>query len=285
MLTYEEQHRFRMIEIILYWEGSLNTSQITSALNIQRNRASTIISQYKKTYPDSLHYDASLKTYLPGTKFQLHHAQDSFSEYVSYLRTYKGGCLDGGFSSHICSLNEPLAPLPITRQIVSAITRREILDVSYASMNSPDQPKYRQIAPHTLIHNGLRWHTRAYCLRNNRFQDFVLGRFLTVTFSGKAPIEMDKSRDTFWTEQVTIKIKPKSDLSLKKRKIIAVEHCMVDDELELSFPKALLLYKLQQFHLSPEWESSPHSHLEIINKGEVGELWSKLGLNSFKTEL
>ncbi len=54
--------RYRLIEIISYWEGRLTTNHLQNAFKIGRQQASKDINIYKKSYPDNLEYDLQMKS-------------------------------------------------------------------------------------------------------------------------------------------------------------------------------------------------------------------------------
>ena len=61
-LTWDQTLRFRLLEIVLQWEGRLTTNHLMTAFNIGRQQASRDINHYLTHYaPDGLVYDKSLK--------------------------------------------------------------------------------------------------------------------------------------------------------------------------------------------------------------------------------
>jgi len=65
------------------------------------------------------------------------------------------------------------------RSVVGAIRRSEAIEVKYQSLSSPE-PRWRWIAPHAIAFDGFRWHTRAFCLTDKAFKDFLLSRMLEI---------------------------------------------------------------------------------------------------------
>lgn len=54
----------------------------------------------------------------------------------------------------------------IVRGLVQAARGQLRVDVDYVSLSS-ERRSGRNIVPHTLVYDGIRWHVRAYCERGN----------------------------------------------------------------------------------------------------------------------
>jgi predicted DNA-binding transcriptional regulator YafY len=81
---------------------------------------------------------------------------------------------------------------PVTlRSVVGAIRRSEAIEVKYQSLSSPE-PRWRWIAPHAIAFDGFRWHTRAFCLTDDCFKDFLLSRILDIRGSRESETSADE---------------------------------------------------------------------------------------------
>ena len=47
-------------------------------------------------------------------------------------------------------------------QLVSAIREHRAVSVLHQSMSQED-PQLRDVSPHAVVHDGVRWHARVYC--------------------------------------------------------------------------------------------------------------------------
>jgi len=76
-LTRDQTLRFRLLEIVLQWEGRLTTNHLCNAFNIGRQQASKDINRYiSECSPDGLEYDRKLKGYSPTPSFVPHFSQE-----------------------------------------------------------------------------------------------------------------------------------------------------------------------------------------------------------------
>jgi hypothetical protein len=72
---------------------------------------------------------------------------------------------------------------------------RRALSVRYQSMSRPS-PVRRVIEPHAVVHDGFRWHARAFDREIGEFRDFVLGRTSKPKATGAAPRRRRMPRGT-----------------------------------------------------------------------------------------
>ena len=89
-LTWDQTLRFRLLEIVLQWEGRLTTNHLCSAFNIGRQQASKDINRYINEFcPNGLDYDRKLKGYKPTADFKPRFSQGSVNEYLHLLHQDK----------------------------------------------------------------------------------------------------------------------------------------------------------------------------------------------------
>ena len=89
-LTWDQTLRFRLLEIILQWEGRLITNHLCTAFNIGRQQASRDINRYINEFaPDGLTYDRQLKGYKPTKQFTPQFSQGTVNEYLHLLHREK----------------------------------------------------------------------------------------------------------------------------------------------------------------------------------------------------
>ena len=89
-LTWDQTLRFRLLEIVLQWEGRLTTNHLMTAFNIGRQQASRDINHYLTHYsPEGLIYDRSLKGYKPTEQFMPRFSEGKVDEYLMLLHREK----------------------------------------------------------------------------------------------------------------------------------------------------------------------------------------------------
>lgn len=253
-LTWDQTLRFRLLEIVLQWEGRLTTNHLRNAFDIGRQQASKDISRYIKEFsPDGLEYDRKLKGYRPTPSFVPQFSQGSVNEYLHLLHQDKAqtstlSLMDLRYG-HTEVLDVPSRHVDpaIVRGLVQAARNQLRVDVEYASLSS--ERRGRNIVPHTLIYDGIRWHVRAYCEEKKDYLDFVMSRFRGV------PDLLDASphgreQDVEWNTQVEVVVTPNPCLSPGKQRIIAEDYAMQDGQLRFTRRLPLVHYALDRMQVS-----------------------------------
>ena len=255
-LRWGVERRLEFIEFRLFWEGHVNRGDLMDAFGVSVNQASTDLNRYIGMAPDNMVYDKSARTYIRGTEFDPLFLKPDASRYLSQLRSVADGILDraeawiGQFPSY------DAAPTPVRgvnaktlRSVIAAIRRSEAIEVKYQSLSRP-QPRWRWIAPHAIGFDGYRWHTRAYCLTDKTFKEFLLSRMIETRAT--KPSEVRPDADADWNEQVTLEIGPHPELSDTQQKVIALDYGMRDGKAKIPVRKALLYYALKRLGLDSD---------------------------------
>ena len=255
-LRWSVERRLEFIEFRLFWEGHVNRGDLMDAFGVSVNQASTDLNRYIGMAPDNMVYDKSARTYIRGTEFDPLFLNPDASRYLSQLRSVADGILDraeswiGQFPSY------DAAPTPVRgvnaktlRSVVAAIRRSEAIEVKYQSLSRPE-PRWRWIAPHAVGFDGYRWNTRAFCLTDQTFKEFLLSRIIETR--GTKPSEVRPDADAEWNEQVTLEIGPHPELSDTQQKVIAHDYGMRDGKAKIPVRKALLYYALKRLGLDSD---------------------------------
>lgn len=270
-LGYNDNEKYRVIELFAQWEGRINTTHLQNVFGIGRQSASDTINAYSARYPENLSYNASIKGQQPTANFTPHHAGNSFDEYHHLLaRTGHNdylSFLQAGFSL----LEAPLRNISpaLVQPIIKAIREKRRLDIGYASVSSPEYES-RIISPHCLVFDGIRWHVRAWCEKNQQYRDFVLSRF-SGEFEFEGPAQHTAENDERWNTWLDIVIEPDPRLSPAKKRIIAMDYQMENNQRIIPVRAALVLYVWQRLRLDhyaqdPEAQQitiTPDSHKAI----------------------
>ena len=160
---------------------------------------------------------------------------------------------------------------PVTlRSVVGAIRRTEAIEVKYQSLSTPD-PRWRWIAPHAIADDGFRWHTRAFCLTDDCFKDFLLSRILEIRETRDSETSADDDRD--WHSEVTLEVGPHPDLSETQAKVIALDYGMRGGKAKIKVRRALLYYALRRLGLDtdPAARSPQDQQIVLFNRDEILE--------------
>lgn len=274
-LRWGIEKRIEFIEFRLFWDGRVNRSDLTSAFGVSVNQASTDLNRYIGMAPDNMVYDKSARTYIRGGNFDPLFLKPDASRYLSQLRSVADGILDradawiGQFPSY------DAAPSPVRgvyaktlRSVVAAIRRSEAIEVKYQSLSRPE-PRWRWIAPHAIGFDGFRWHTRAFCLTDQSFKDFLLSRIIETRAT--KPSDVDADGDADWNEYVILEIGPHPELSEMQQKVIALDYGMRGSKAKIKVRRALLYYALKRLGLDtdPAARKPQDQQIVFLNRNQI----------------
>src|ERR1700733_10530432 len=80
------EQRLEFIEFRLFWDGSVNRSDITERFGVSTPQASADLAQYRERAPENMRYDGSAKRYLPSDSFQPRLLRPNAERYLAQLR-------------------------------------------------------------------------------------------------------------------------------------------------------------------------------------------------------
>lgn len=194
--------RRAFIEHRVFWHGRVGRADLMDVMGLSRAQASKDINGYIQDHPDHIIYDKTARTYVPGPAFTARYAGLDPAEYLNGLLAVSRGAAASVadwivYHPDILATSVPARGLDPTtvRNVLLASERRLHLRITYQSVSAPD-PSERVIAPHALAHDGFRWHARAFCLRDEKFKDFVLGRILESDLGEVADVDPERDRCT-----------------------------------------------------------------------------------------
>lgn len=203
--------RASLLEFIDYrlrWDGHINRSNLTDFFGISIPQASLDITEYTKLAPNNLEYDTRGRVYRATHSYQSIYESSSLEHYLENLMRIitQPEVAYGNF----LGWQPPIAGVPklgrrlnskIVEEILKAIRETESVEVTYLSMTDPDGSN-RKLTPHALVHDGNRWHVRAYCHKRMAFRDFSLSRIKHAKCTG---LDQDRaSLDVEWSNIVNI---------------------------------------------------------------------------------
>jgi hypothetical protein len=275
-LRWGVEQRLEFIEFRLFWEGHVNRSDLMDQFGVSVNQASTDLNRYIGFAPENMVYDKSARTYVRGSEFQPQFLEPDASRYLTQLRSVADGILDRE-DSWIADLPTfASAPTPVRgvnpvtlRSVVGAIRRSEEIELKYQSLSSPE-PRWRWIAPHAIAFDGFRWHSRAFCLTDECFKDFLLSRVLEIRAVRESQVTATNDED--WNSEVTLEIVPHPALSETQAKVIALDYGMRGGKAKIKVRRALLYYALRRLGLDtdPAARRPQDQQIVLLNSSEFG---------------
>lgn len=278
--SLSRKQQFRLLELLLIWEGSIQRKKIADTFNIALNHVTNVIREYELLCPNNLTYDQRKRHYSAGEKFKPKFCKGSPKEYLSMLKSQLHGMEDISLSvdilSHCCSTPTPEQNIKVSvlRALVAATLEGKRVQVRYQSLKEV-APSKRIVSPHSLVSEGHRWHARVFDHTREDFRDLVLHRILSAKVVQGEVSEVPYDND--WNNNVTLRIVPNELASDGQKEVIAKEYGMKKsgDEWrwDVSVKRCLVPYLVQQMHLDDEVELLSKHPVVLQNKSDVQELF------------
>ncbi len=276
-MSWGAKQRLEFIEFRLFWEGSINRSDLVDFFGVSVPQASKDLSKYQELAPGNMEYDNSTKRYVAADEFVLRFLEPDPYVYLGQLRSVAERALASNDSwiSRLPKADVALTPkrdidIEILRQILEAVRSKSSVEILYQSMNRqrPD-PIWRRITPHAFGFDGFRWHTRGYCHLEHKFKDFLLPRILDVRSKGNPGLGGEA--DWLWNNYFDIIIEPHPGLTESQKTVVAKDYGMVDNNCVFPVRYAMLFYVLKRLGLlgAPEDEDPRRQHIVARNKSDV----------------
>lgn len=277
-LKWATRQRLQYIEIMAFYCGLVSRNDVARAFGISDAAATKDLSLYGRLAPDNLIYRQNLFGYIPGPGFSEIVADLSparilpmFAHNLTGMDGPYGEALIFGVPAESLPIPARLPEKAITAQIVRAVAQKKKLLVHYRSLSDRDSDEARIIEPHSLCHNGLRWHIRAYSEATFDFRDFVLSRFAVAQVL-ELEAESSAEFDEEWVETLSLELVPHPGLPEKKRLNLLMDYGAREGVITIEVRRALLGYLLQQLSVDTTADSSlnPHAYqLIVANRDEV----------------
>lgn len=280
------QRRLEFIETRLYWNERFNRGNLISHFGVSIPQASQDIRRYEALAPGNMIYNTKERAFVPTPSFKPVVFRPSADRYFAQLRA---------LADDVISPDEVLlGPTPdyaivptvhravddrIVHDLISAIRKRQCIEVNYQSQSSPE-PRTRRLSPHALAYDGRRWHTRAWCHERERFGDFALGRMFKLWSAGDTNVDPDA--DSAWRGEVTFVLAPNPRLSAGMQRAVECDYDMVDGKAHVPIRQALAFYLYKQLHLDRVATATDPAEVQVIllNQAEIEPFISSAGVET-----
>jgi len=255
-----KDHRLRVMEAVLTWEGEVGNARVRQLFGIQTVQASRLLAEFRALMGDRIFEDGRakvLKPLSPGAAG----ADVSLDEYIHQIQAA------GDSEAYVVDGRIDLTGV---QPAIFAVLRKAAANgtgvlITYASMGNPIYAE-RTIFPHSIVRVGRRWHARAWCTSRNDFRDFTLGRIksaVTVPDEAKRTV----ADDTDWNRLVEVRVVPHRALTLEQQQVVRDE-CFAGMMAVRSKVRACLVqYVIQDLRAStdPARQLPPEFQLEVAN--------------------
>lgn len=248
-IPFAQRQRLAYIDFVLLFKGHLTRQDLINRFEVGLSAGTRDFNLYKELAPSNIHYDTRLKQYFqtPGFKpLFAHDAKKTLAKLAADISDGFDAIGDLSFPVEAPSqLNVP--DIFVVARIIQAILNDRAVKVIYTSLSSGSAA--REIVPHSIIDNGLRWHVRGFDRKTQTFRDFVLTRLSSVTLLDKAPQpNEEQSEDHQWQRQMPIKLVPHPH-NVKHPTAIELDYGMQNGALELNVRAALAGYLLRRWNV------------------------------------
>ena len=247
--SFAQKQRLAYIDFKLYFTGMVTRSEIVSHFELGLAAATRDLKFYKDNAPDNMAYDNVEKKYFITTQFKPIFQHDARRTLIKLANNISDGFDSIGDTSFPIESPSPLnvPDIDIIAKLSQAIINHKPISVIYTSLSSGSGA--RELVPHSIVDNGLRWHLRAYDRKSKSFRDFVLTRITKVTIQAQTPSpEEDKLEDHQWMRMVPLQIIPHPN-NVKHPTAIKLDFGMEKGMLEVNVRAAMAGYLLRRWNV------------------------------------
>lgn len=292
-LRWGPEQRLEFIEFMLFWGGGLNRSDLTDRFGVSVPQASNDLTAYKELAPENLDYDSSGKRYVPSATFRPRFLKPNPDRYLAQLKALSDGIIDLSETWLPGIAETGVLPIPnrridakVLRALLSAVRDNRAIEIEYQS-TSPENPDplWRWISPHAFGFDGLRWHVRAFCHRNEGFKDFILGRCSAV--GGTRDTATRATDDWQWQMFFEVVLEPNPDLTESQRRAVAADYGMNDAKIAVRVRYALLYYfnKRLRLDVAKRFDKPRERPVVVANRKEFKEALVKVGAQPAEVDI
>ncbi|RTE87066.1 MULTISPECIES: WYL domain-containing protein [Gammaproteobacteria] len=258
-ISYPRKQRLAYIDFCLLFKGSIYRNDLIERFGVGLSAGSRDFSLYKSLAPQNLEYDTAEKRY-----FQTEHFEPLFEHDAKRTLVKLAHDISDGFDA-IGDVHFPVASpsnlnvpnIFIIAKLVQAILARKAVSVHYTSLSSGKGE--RELVPHSIVDNGLRWHLRAYDRKSESFRDFVLTRIHSVHIHENMNAESadyeEQDSDHEWQRMIPLQLVP-HPYNVKHSKAIEMDYGMQKGVLNIEVRAAMAGYLLRRWNVDCTEEGS-----------------------------
>lgn len=260
-LKWSTRRRLEFIELKAYYTGRVSRSDVARAFGLSDPAATKDLKLYGALAPGNLVYQHATFGFVPSANFKPVFTDLDPAFALSAMA--EGWLGADGRPAATPAFGIPAVPLPLPVRlpeaaVVAAITRaihsHRQLAADYRSLSRPGESR-RLLEPHALVHDGLRWHVRAFCRERYAFRDFVLARFVRAECLDD-PAESSPEHDEDWVETLRLELLPHPRLDEARRRLLAADYGAVDGVITLTVRRALAGYCLRRLGVDTSHSAS-----------------------------
>lgn len=248
-LNFAQKQRLSFIDFSLLFKGAISRKDLTQKFEMGMANATRDLALYKELAPKNIELNATNRTYYQSTTFKAlftYDPQKTLIKLANKISDGFDGVLEVAFPVDApLQLNVP--DIYIVAKLVQAIINKKAVSIIYTSLTSGS--KAREIIPHTIVDNGLRWHIRAFDRKTNSFRDFVITRISKTTILDSVVNEFEKEiEDNQWMRKMDLQIVP-HPINVQYKQAIELDYGMDGGQLQITVRAALVGYILRRWNV------------------------------------
>lgn len=247
-ISFAQRQRLAYIDFCLLFKGAIYRQDLINRFEVGLSAGSRDFNLYKDLAPDNLSYDSSGKRYYQTAQFKPlfeHDAQRTLTKLANDISDGFDAIGDMHFPVEApSSLNIP--DIFIVAKLVQAILNNKAVSVIYTSLTSGSNA--RELVPHSIVDNGLRWHVRAFDRKSNSFRDFVLTRISKVTLKATPDSKERGDQDTEWHRMLPLQLVPHPK-NVSFPTAIEMDYGMENSQLLINVRAAMAGYLLRRWNV------------------------------------
>ncbi|MDM9283959.1 WYL domain-containing protein [Providencia rettgeri] len=267
-LPQATRDRIAHIDFTLLFKGEAVRADLVDRFSIATAQATKDFAMYRELAPGNIEYDQKLKLHKRGEAFEPLFDYDVVRTLATISQGYGDGFTGKIEPSLACEapyhLNKP--SLSIVAKVTEAIHKGKVLIITYVSLSSGETT--REIVPHTLVDNGLRWYVRGFDRKHGEFRDFVLTRIKAAAVLEDSTLyeaELE-TLDRQWNRFVELELVPHP--RIEHSEAIDLDYGMTGGVLKVEIRAATAGYLLRLWNVDCSKEAqlkTPEFHLWLKN--------------------
>lgn len=247
-LGFAQKQRLAYIDFCLLFKGAIYRQDLISRFEVGLSAGSRDFNIYKELAPKNMRYHSIEKRYVQTEQFQPVFEHDATRTLVKMANNISDG-FDGIGDVHYpvespSNLNVP--NIFIVARLVQAILNKKAVSVIYTSLSSGSGA--RELVPHSIVDNGLRWHVRAFDRKSQSFRDFVLTRISKVTIKEAGKEDEQALADQEWQRLIPLQLVPHPK-NVKYVTAIEMDYGMENSQLLINVRAAMAGYLLRRWNV------------------------------------
>jgi hypothetical protein len=247
-LGYAQKQRLAYIDFCLLFKGSIYRQDLINRFEVGLSAGSRDFSIYKELASNNLNYDSRQKRYFQTELFQPLFEHDAKRTLVKLANDISDG-FDAIGDIHFpvespTSLNIP--DIFIVARLVQAILNNKAVSAIYTSLSSGSGS--RELVPHSIVDNGLRWHLRAFDRKSQSFRDFVLTRISKVSIKNTSETSEQIDADDEWQRLLPLQLVPHPK-NINYPTAIEMDYGMKNSQLLIEVRAAMTGYLLRRWNV------------------------------------